>query len=84
RLVFTAHSVPSAADRNAGPPAEGGNLYSRQVAEAAKLVAEAVGVEDFDLVWQSRSGPPQVPWLDPDICDHLDTLSAKNVRAVIV
>lgn len=41
RLVFTAHSVPSAADRNAGPPAEGGNLYSRQVAEAAKLVAEA-------------------------------------------
>ena len=84
RLVFTAHSVPSAADRNAGPPAEGGNLYSRQVAEAAKLVAEAVGVEDFDLVWQSRSGPPQVPWLDPDICDHLDTLSAKDVRAVIV
>ncbi|MGC0364061.1 ferrochelatase [Rhodococcus sp. 27YEA15] len=84
RLVFTAHSVPSAADRNAGPPAEGGHLYSRQVAEAAKLVAAEAGVDDFDLVWQSRSGPPQVPWLDPDICDHLDVLSGKGVRAVIV
>lgn len=84
RLVFTAHSVPIAADRNAGPPELGGNLYSRQVAEASRLVAGAVGVDDFDLVWQSRSGPPQVPWLDPDICDHLDMLSTKDVRAVIV
>ena len=84
RLVFTAHSVPIAADRNAGPPELGGNLYSRQVAEASCLVAGAVGVDDFDLVWQSRSGPPQVPWLDPDICDHLDMLSTKDVRAVIV
>ena len=84
RLVFTAHSVPIAADKNAGPPELGGDLYSRQVAEAARLVAEAVGVDDFDLVWQSRSGPPQVPWLDPDICDHLDELSTKDVRAVIV
>ncbi|NMM91696.1 ferrochelatase [Rhodococcus sp. SRB_17] len=84
RLVFTAHSVPIAADKNAGPPELGGNLYSRQVAEAARLVAQAVGVDDFDLVWQSRSGPPQVPWLDPDICDHLEVLSTKDVRAVIV
>lgn len=84
RLVFTAHSVPIAADRNAGPPELGGNLYSRQVAEAARLVATAAGVDDFDLVWQSRSGPPQVPWLDPDICDHLDALSTKGVQAVIV
>ncbi|MGF7120795.1 ferrochelatase [Rhodococcus sp. AG1013] len=84
RLVFTAHSVPIAADAAAGPPAEGGHLYSRQVAEAARLCAEAVGVDDFDLVWQSRSGPPQVPWLDPDICDHLDTVAAAGAPAVIV
>ena len=84
RLVFTAHSVPIAADAAAGPPAEGGHLYSRQVAEASRLCAEAVGVDDFDLVWQSRSGPPQVPWLDPDICDHLETLAAAGVPAVIV
>lgn len=84
RLVFTAHSVPLAADENAGPPAEGGNLYSRQVADASRLCAEAAGIDDFDLVWQSRSGPPQVPWLDPDICDHLDTVAASGAPAVIV
>jgi protoporphyrin/coproporphyrin ferrochelatase len=84
RLVFTAHSVPSAADAASGPPAEGGNRYSRQVAEAARLVAAEVGVADYDVVWQSRSGPPQVPWLEPDILDHLDVLAAKGVPAVVV
>ena len=74
RLVFTAHSIPSSADANAGP--EGG-LYSTQQRETARLIAEAVrgpGAE-FDLVWQSRSGPPQVPWLGPDINDHLRALA---------
>ncbi|MFI6998660.1 ferrochelatase [Nocardia sp. NPDC050175] len=84
RLVFTAHSIPVSADTAAGPPADGGHLYSRQVAEAARLSAVATGFTDYDVVWQSRSGPPQVPWLDPDIVDHLDNLSAKNVDAVIV
>jgi protoporphyrin/coproporphyrin ferrochelatase len=39
---------------------------------------------EFDLVWQSRSGPPQVPWLEPDINDHLKALAARGVRAVVV
>lgn len=84
RLVFTAHSIPLSADRAAGPPQEGGRLYSRQVAEAARLVAERLGVLDFDVVWQSRSGPPEVPWLEPDIVDHLDVLHADGVPAVVV
>ncbi|MFE7800898.1 ferrochelatase [Nocardia sp. NPDC057440] len=84
RLVFTAHSIPISADATAGPPADGGRLYSRQVAEAARLCAAATGFTDFDLVWQSRSGPPQVPWLDPDIVDHLEDLSGKAVDAVVV
>ncbi|MBO0854861.1 MAG: ferrochelatase [Nocardia sp.] len=84
RLVFTAHSIPLAADAAAGPPADGGNLYSRQVAEAARLVAAATGFEDFDVVWQSRSGPPRVPWLEPDIVDHLRSLSSAGVDAVLV
>uniref|UniRef100_UPI00261ABEBF ferrochelatase n=1 Tax=uncultured Bradyrhizobium sp. TaxID=199684 RepID=UPI00261ABEBF len=58
RVVFTAHSVPSAADAVAGPPAEGGHLYSRQVTAASAAVAAAVGVAEHDVVWQSRSGPP--------------------------
>ncbi|WP_433554945.1 ferrochelatase [Pseudonocardia xinjiangensis] len=84
RLVFTAHSVPTAADAAAGPPEEGGHRYSRQVAEAARLVAEDLGVAEYDVVWQSRSGPPQVPWLEPDIVDHIDALHARGVPAVVV
>ncbi|WP_369023741.1 ferrochelatase [Nocardia cyriacigeorgica] len=84
RLVFTAHSIPVSADRTAGPPADGGALYSRQVAEAARLCAAATGFADYDVVWQSRSGPPQVPWLEPDIVDYLEDLSGKGVDAVVV
>jgi ferrochelatase len=84
RLVFTAHSIPESADRTAGPPEEGGHRYSRQMAEAARLVAEAVDAPEHDLVWQSRSGPPRIPWLEPDIVDHLDDLHDRGVGAVVV
>jgi protoporphyrin/coproporphyrin ferrochelatase len=77
RLVFTAHSVPVDADQRVGP-----RLYSRQVAYATTLVAAAAGYTDYDLVWQSRSGPPQVPWLEPDVADHLARLA--GTEAVIV
>ncbi|OBH85587.1 ferrochelatase [Mycobacterium scrofulaceum] len=79
RLVFTAHSVPVAADQRLGP-----KLYSRQVAYAARLVAAAAGYADFDLAWQSRSGPPQVPWLEPSVEDHLAALAASGTKAVVV
>jgi ferrochelatase len=84
RLVFTAHSVPVSADVAAGPPEEGGHRYSRQIAEAARLVATGVGVADYDVVWQSRSGPARIPWLEPDIVDHVDSLHAKEIGAVVV
>ena len=79
RLVFTAHSVPVTADQRCGP-----QLYSRQVAYATRLVAAAAGYTDYDLTWQSRSGPPQVPWLEPDVADHLKTLATAGIKAVIV
>ncbi|MDT5073913.1 MAG: protoporphyrin/coproporphyrin ferrochelatase [Mycobacterium sp.] len=79
RVVFTAHSVPVAADERQGP-----RLYSRQVAHATRLVAEAAGCADYDQVWQSRSGPPQVPWLEPDVGDHLSELAAAGTKAVVV
>lgn len=79
RLVFTAHSIPVTADRRCGP-----NLYSRQVAYAARLVAAAAGYAEYDLAWQSRSGPPQVPWLGPDVADHLTALAHAGTTAVIV
>lgn len=84
RVVFTAHSVPVAADAAAGLAAQGGHRYSQQVAEAARLVAAAAGVRSYDVVWQSRSGPPQVPWLQPDVTDHLDVLHTDGVPGVVV
>ncbi|MFW0794681.1 ferrochelatase [Gordonia sp. CPCC 205515] len=85
KLVFTAHSIPLAADHRGGPRGQGGDLYSRQVWAASAAVSAAAGFgDDFDQVWQSRSGPPQVPWLEPDICDHLETLAEQGVRQVIV
>jgi ferrochelatase len=84
RLVFTAHSVPEAMNATSGPDHDG--LYRAQHHETARLVAALVrgaGAE-FDLVWQSRSGPPHVPWLEPDINDHLKSLADRGVRAVVV
>lgn len=84
RLVFTAHSVPTAADNAAGGPADP-NLYSRQVAEASALVAEAAGITEWDLAWQSRSGNPATPWLEPDVVDHVTELhQQQGTDAVVV
>jgi protoporphyrin/coproporphyrin ferrochelatase len=82
RLIFTAHSIPVSMSENAGPT---GGRYLAQLEETARLVAAdaAPGLE-YDLVWQSRSGPPQVPWLEPDINDHLESLAAKGVTDVVV
>ena len=79
RLVFTAHSIPVAARSRCGT-----DLYARQVAYASRLVAAKAGYDDFDQVWQSRSGPPLVPWLEPDVADHLSSLTDAGTKAVIV
>jgi ferrochelatase len=79
RLVLTAHSIPLRSASRCGP-----DLYTRQVAYAAGLVAAAAGYPDYDQVWQSRSGPPQVPWLEPDVSEHLTELASRGTPAVIV
>jgi ferrochelatase len=82
RLVFTAHSIPVSMASTAGPD---GGLYEKQLNETAALVA-SLGAPDlpWDLVWQSRSGPPHVPWLEPDVNDHLRALADKGVTGVVV
>ncbi|MGH3647896.1 MAG: ferrochelatase [Micromonosporaceae bacterium] len=82
RLVFTAHSIPTWMADTAGPQ---GHRYTDQLAETARLVAglAAPGLA-YDLVWQSRSGLPQVPWLEPDINDHLQRLAGEGVSDVVV
>ena len=84
RAIFTAHSVPAAADATAGLAEQGGHRYSRQVTEAARLVAAAAAIPSYDVVWQSRSGPARVPWLEPDVIDHLEALHAQQVPSVVV
>lgn len=79
RLVFTAHSIPMRAVDRCGP-----GLYPRQVGYSSGLIAAAAGYDDYDVVWQSRSGPPQVPWLEPDVGDHLAALAQSGTKAVIV
>ncbi|WP_301924586.1 ferrochelatase [Corynebacterium glaucum] len=84
KVLFTAHSVPNAADEAAGGPGDA-NLYSRQVAEASRLIAEAAGVDDYELVWQSRSGNPATPWLEPDIVVRAEELNdTAGVSHIIV
>ena len=82
RLVATAHSIPEAMAAVAGPD---GHAYEAELTAAAeRVVAEAAPGRGFDLVWQSRSGPPSVPWLEPDVNDHLRALAAAGERAVVV
>jgi len=82
RLVFTAHSIPVSMANTAGPD---GGRYTAQLHETAALVhAQAAADLPWDLVWQSRSGPPQVPWLEPDVNDHLKALVEKDVTDVVV
>jgi len=81
-LVFTAHSIPDAMAGASGPD---GGAYSSQLAEASRLVAGRLGRGDsWRLVYQSRSGPPSVPWLGPDIGDCITELAESGSSAVVV
>ena len=76
-LAFCAHSIP--VDQ------PGAATYAAQVAEASRLVAERVtGEHQWSVAWQSRSGPPSQPWLEPDIGAHLADLRRSGVRAVVL
>lgn len=78
RIAFTAHSIPQTM-------ADTSN-YVQQLEENCRLVAEECGVDasQWQLVYQSRSGRPQDPWLEPDICNHLRTLHADGAKQVVV
>jgi ferrochelatase len=75
RLVFTAHSVP-ATMAQASP-------YVRQLEEACRRVAAGVGRRDWKLVFQSRSGPPDQPWLEPELDCYLREIKSDVVIAPI-
>ena len=75
-LLFTAHSIPlSMADTSD---------YARQLGEVCRLVGEAVDKPAWQLVYQSRSGPPQQPWLEPDVNDAIRALHARGVKNLVL
>ncbi len=75
-VVFTAHSIPLAMAK--------GSAYEAQLRDACRLVAEAAGTPTYRLAYQSRSGSPMIPWLEPDVLDELDGLHAAGKHDVIV
>jgi ferrochelatase len=83
-LVFTAHSIPDAMADSSGPG--GGRRYVTELTEAARLIAERTdgGTHPWTLAYQSRSGPPSAPWLEPDVRDHLGELANSGTAAVVV
>jgi ferrochelatase len=92
-LAFVAHSIPTAMEATSGP---NGNGYTRQLAEAVRLVSAGLrqpgdsarsvtdSVRSVTLSFCSRSGSPAMPWLEPDIGDRLDEIAASGARAVVV
>ena len=76
RLVCTAHSVPV-------PMAES-SRYREQLLESARLVADQAGMHDWALAYQSRSGRPGDPWLEPDVCAYLRRAREDGVQAVVL
>lgn len=88
KVLFVTHSVPVAMDAASGPGTEEGRYLSQHVRVAGR-VAEAVeasgaGPLDWEMAFCSRSGPPQVPWLLPDVNDRLRALPAEGVEAVVL
>ncbi len=76
RLIYTAHSIPLSMSE--------GCQYVAQLRETARLVSDGLRKPDWKLAYQSRSGPPGQPWLEPDIGDLLRELHAAGQRDVVV
>ncbi len=76
RLLFTAHSIPLAMAKTAP--------YQEHLNHSCAAVASQLGIDAWDLVWQSRSGPPSVPWLEPDVNDAIAKHHDAGCEHVIV
>lgn len=75
-IIFTAHSIPMGQARN--------SAYEKQLKESCRIIAELLETDNYELVYQSRSGPPQVPWLEPDIVDYMEEIHEQGINDVII
>ncbi len=76
RLIFTAHSIPDSMAAE--------SRYVAELRESATLVAKRLARDDWALVFQSRSGRPDDPWLGPDICDYIRSERDRGLESVVV
>lgn len=87
-VLFSTHSIPDADAAKSGPAFRGfgdGGAYVAQHRAVAEVVIAAAGdAPAWDLVFQSRSGPPSVPWLEPDVNDAIRDLASTGIRAVVI
>ncbi len=91
RVLFATHSIPTR-DAEAAGKSEGesrvfaeGSAYAAQHLANASAIMKSVAPEvAWDLVYQSRSGAPHIPWLEPDINDHLEAIAPDGVRGVVI
>ena len=87
-VLFCTHSIPTGDADRSGPAARGfgeGGAYAAQHRAVAEVVMARAGRDvPWDLVFQSRSGPPTQPWLEPDVNDALRQLAADGIRAVLL
>ena len=91
RVLFSTHSIPTADAERSGPRdvdfGEGGAYEAQHKAVAAFVMAEvaaAVADVEWELVYQSRSGPPTQPWLEPDVNDVIAELPGRGAEAVVI
>jgi ferrochelatase len=86
RVIFVTHSIPTAMADESGP--SGGAYVVQHGVTAQSVIAEAgrdLGyVPEWDLAYCSRSGPPHIPWLEPDINDHLEALAQRGIDTVVL
>ncbi len=75
-ILFTAHSIPMSMADNCD--------YVKQLTEACRLIADGAGSSNWKLVFQSRSGPPQVPWLEPDVCDEIAKMDDESKLSKLI
>ena len=75
-MLFTAHSIPNAMADNC--------RYVEQLRSAAELISDSAGIKNWELVFQSRSGSPNQPWLEPDVCERIEQLAQSGVNSLAI
>jgi ferrochelatase len=76
QVVYTAHSIPTSMAESSD--------YVRQLEEVRRIVSERLGVTNHALAYQSRSGAPGQPWLEPDVLDHLREVKSRGLAGAVV